>query len=88
MKKLSIIAAAASLTMLAGCNNSPREQAADNIESNAEAVADNLEEAAGNTSGAASDMLENEADAVRNEGDAKAKDMRTHDADTNLSNGM
>ena len=88
MKNLSVIVAAASLTMLSGCNNTPREQAADNIEANAEAVADNLEEAADNSSGAASDMLENQADAVRNEGDAKAKDMRTHDPDTNLSNGM
>lgn len=88
MKKLWIGAGAGLLT-LAACNNSPREQAADNIEANADSVADNLEDAASNAGNAAeSQSLENQAAEVRNVGDMQAKDMRTHDPDTNLSNGM
>lgn len=89
MKKMSGIAIAAGLMSLAACNSSPREQAADNIEANAEAVADNLEEAADNAStDAAEDNLESAADNVRAAGDNQAEDMRTHDADTNLKNGI
>ncbi|MET3713437.1 hypothetical protein ABIC65_004169 [Sphingomonas trueperi] len=89
MKKMLVLGAAAGLIALSACNNTPREQAADNIEANAEARADNIEAMASNaTTDAAQDNLENKADAVRAEGDAKAKDMRTHDADTNLHNGM
>ena len=89
MKKVFILALAGGLVSLSACNNTPREQAADNIEANAEAVADNLEDAADNAgTTAGSDALENKADAVRATGDNQAKDMRTHDADTNLSNGM
>lgn len=89
MKKMLVLGAAAGLFALSACNNTPREQAADNIEANAEARADNIESMAGNaTTDAAQDNLQNQADAVRAEGDAKAKDMRTHDADTNLHNGM
>lgn len=89
MKKLFVLGLTAGLVSLAACNNTPREQAADNIEANADAVADNLEDAAdnaGTTAGAAG--LENQADAVRATGDNQAKDMRTNDPDTNLSNGM
>lgn len=89
MKKTFVFGAVVGLAALSACNNSPREQAADNIEANAESVADNLEEAADNAATpAAADALENQADAVRNVGDAKAEDMRTHDADTNLANGL
>lgn len=89
MKKMLVLGAAAGLFALSACNNTPREQAADNIEANAEARADNIEAMAGNaTTDAMQDNLQNQADAVRAEGDAKAKDMRTHDADTNLHNGM
>ena len=35
MKKLMTIALAAGLASLAACNNTPKEQAADNIEANA-----------------------------------------------------
>ena len=83
MKKLFLLGAVAGLASLAACNSSPREQAADNIEENAEAVADNLEDAA-DGNGAA----ENQADAVRATGQNQAEDMRTNDADTNLSNGL
>lgn len=89
MKKTLVIAMAAGLASLTACNNTPREQAADNIEANSEATADNLEDMADDVSnGATADALENQADAVRDNGQAKAEDMRTNDADTNLSNGM
>jgi len=89
MKKMFVFTAAASLAALAACNNTPQEQAADNIEANSEAVADNLEDAADNVSTeAASDGLENKADAVRATGQNQADDMRTNDPDTNLSNGI
>ncbi|RDE05766.1 hypothetical protein [Sphingomonas aracearum] len=89
MKKLFVLAAAAGLASLAACNSSPREQTADNIEANADAVADNIEEAADNASTSATEAsLDNQADAVRATGQNQAEDMRTHDPDTNLSNGM
>ncbi|WP_241213523.1 hypothetical protein [Sphingomonas sp. ABOLE] len=89
MKKILVLGAAAGLIALSACNNTPREQAADNIEANAEARADNIDAMASNaTTDAAEDNLQNQADAVRAQGDAKAEDMRTHDADTNLHNGM
>ena len=89
MKKMFVLAIATGLVSLSACNSSPREQAADNIEANADAVADNLEDAADNaTTSAAENGLENKADAVRATGDNQAKDMRTNDPDTNLSNGM
>ena len=66
MKKIFALGVAAGLMSLAACNSSPREQAADNIEANAEAMADNLEDAADNaTTEAGEDNLENAADAVR-----------------------
>jgi hypothetical protein len=89
MKKIFAAVVLAGLLPLAACNSSPREQAADNIEANSEAVADNLEDAADNTSNAAAEArLENAADAVRAIGQNQADDMRTNDADTNLSNGI
>ncbi|SFP84026.1 hypothetical protein [Sphingomonas rubra] len=89
MKKMFALGLAAGLASLAACNNTPQEQAADNIEANSEAVADNLEEMADNANTEArEDALENRADTVRDMGENKAEDMRTNDADTNLSNGM
>lgn len=88
MKKLSILALAG-LAALSACNNTPREQTADNIEANSEAVADNLEDAADDATTANGEaMLENKADAVRATGQNQAEDVRTNDPDTNLSNGM
>lgn len=89
MKKVFAFGVAAGLLSLAACNNTPREQAADNIEANAEAVADNLEDAADATSNDVVEAnLENAAEAVRATGENQAEDMRTHDADTNLKNGI
>lgn len=89
MKKLMVPAAIAALALVSACNNTPAEQAADNIEANAEAMADNLEEMADNASTQSGEaMLENQADATRAMGDNMAEDMRTNDPDTNLANGM
>ncbi len=89
MKKMLVIGIAAGLASLTACNSSPREQSADNIEANSEAMADNLEDAADDAGNAAvSDGLENQAAGVRATGQNQADDMRTNDADTNLSNGM
>ena len=52
-------------------------------------VADNLEDMADDANSSAAEAgLENAAAAVRATGENQAEDMRTHDADTNLSNGM
>lgn len=89
MKKLTALAVAAGLVALTACNNSPREEAAENIEANAEMAADNLEEAADNaTTEGAEESLENQADATREAGDRAAEDLTTNDADTNTANGM
>lgn len=88
MRKLVVFGLAAGLMSLGACNTSPREQAADNIESNTEAVADNMEEMADNATPAMANAMENQADAVRATGQNQAEDMRTHDPDTNLANGM
>lgn len=89
IKKAFVVALAAGLVSLSACNSSPREQAADNIESNTEGVADNLEDAADNVGNDVSDArLENKADAVRAIGQNQADDMRTNDPDTNQSNGI
>ena len=89
MKKIFLLAAAASLSALSACNASPREQAAENSEANAERTAGNIEAAADNAGSSAGDAaLQNRADAVRATGENQAEDMQTHDADTNLSNGV
>jgi len=89
MKKTIVLGCLAGFAALSACNSSPREQAADNIEANAEAVADNLEDAADNAGTDAGEAaLENQADAVRATGQNQAEDFRTNDADTNLANGM
>jgi hypothetical protein len=88
MKKTVVLGTAFGLLALSACHSSPREQAADNIEANAESSADNLEDMASNANGPVADNLQNAADATRALGDNEAKDMRTNDPDTNLANGM
>lgn len=89
MKKMLVLSAVASLAVLSACNSSPREQAAENVEANAESTAENFESMADNaTTEAGESALENQADAARALGDNKAEDLRTNDADTNLSNGI
>ena len=81
MKITTTLAVAVGLAALAGCNSSPKEQAADNIEANADAVADNMVENADamsdnmqanaeNAADATEAAGQNAADAVRNGADA------------------
>jgi hypothetical protein len=64
MKKILVLGLAAGLATLSACNSTPREQAADNIEANAEGMADNLEDMADNVSSPAAEAgLENQAEA-------------------------
>ncbi len=89
MKTVVTIAAAVGLCALSACNQSPAENAAENIEANAEMQADNLEEAADNaTTEGGESALENQADATREAADNAAEDLTTNDPDTNLANGM
>ena len=89
MKIVSAVAVSFALCALAACNDSPREDAAENIEANAEMAADNLEDAADNaTTEAGEASLENQADATREAGENAAEDLTTNDADTNTANGM
>jgi hypothetical protein len=80
MKLTTSLAVAVGLASLAACNQSPQENAAENIEANAENVAENIEANAANVSenieanaeNAAANVqanAENAADAVRNSGD-------------------
>jgi hypothetical protein len=88
MKLSHTFAVAVAIGALAACNQSPREQAADNIEANAEMQADNLEEVADNASNeAVEDNLENQADATREAGEQNADATRDGaDADGNSAN--
>ncbi len=88
MKITSAFAVLVGVAALAACNQSPQEQAADNIEANAEMTADNMEEMADNaTSEAAEDALENNADATRETGEEAADANRSGmDADGNSAN--
>ena len=88
MKKISTaLAVAAGVFALSACNQSPQEQAADNIEANAENTADMIES---NTENAA-DMVEangqNAAEDVRAAGENAADEVRNGtDADGNSAN--
>ena len=88
MKKISTaLAVAFGAAALAACNQSPQEQAADNIEANAENVADVIEENTENAADAVEANGENAADAVRAEGENAADATRNGmDADGNSAN--
>jgi hypothetical protein len=88
MKIITTFAVALGLASLAACNQSPREEAADNIEANAEATADAIEANADDMPGVtASDAADNAADQVRAEGEAAADATRDGaDADGNSAN--
>jgi hypothetical protein len=86
MKLITTFAVALGIASLAACNQAPQEQAADNIEENAEATADMLEENAGE-GGLTEDNAENAAEAVREGGEANADATREGaDADGNSAN--
>ncbi len=87
MKITTTLAIALGVTALTACNNSAKEQVADNIEANAENTADMIEE----NGDAMSDNMEanaqNTADAVREAGEKNADMMRNGaDADGNSAN--
>lgn len=88
MKKISTaFAVALGAAALAACNQSPQEQAADNIEANAENVADVIEENTENAADVVEANGENAADAVRAEGENTADAVREGtDADGNSAN--
>lgn len=89
MIKALVIAVGIAGLSACGGNNSAEENAAENIQANAENVADDLEQQADDaTSENAEDALENQADATRDAADNKAEDLTTNDPDTNLANGM
>lgn len=86
MKIITTFAVAVGIASLAACSQSPQEQAADNIEENAEVTADALEENAGD-GGLTEDAAENAAEAVREGGEANADATRDGaDADGNSAN--
>jgi len=89
MKKISTaIAIALGVVSLSACKQSPQEQAADNIEANAENTADAIEANADNVPGVTlNDTADNAADAVRAEGENAADAVRNGaDADGNSTN--
>jgi type VI protein secretion system component VasK len=87
MKAITVLAVALGLGSLAACNNNPNEQAADNIEANAENVADTMEANVDNAADMMQANTENAADAVRAEGENKADAVREGaDADGNSAN--
>lgn len=88
MKTTTVLAIALGVGALSACNNTPSEQAADNIEANAEATADAIEANADDVPGMTmNDAADNAADATRAEGEAAADAVRNGaDADGNSAN--
>ena len=88
MKKISAaFAVAVGVLALSACNQSPQEQAADNIEANAENTADIIESNTENVSEAVEENGQNAADTVRAEGENAADAVRDGaDADGNSAN--
>ena len=88
MKTITVLAVALGLGSLAACNQSPQEEAADNIEANAEATADAIEANADDVPGVTTDAnADAAADAVREAGEENADAVREGaDADGNSAN--
>ena len=63
MKTTTVLAIALGIGALAACKQSPKEQAADNVEANYENVADNMEAGVENSTDAMQENVENAADA-------------------------
>ena len=88
MKIITTVAVALGLASLAACNQTPTEEAADNIEANAEATADAIEANADDVPGVTTnDAADQAAEQVRAEGEAAADATREGaDADGNSAN--
>jgi hypothetical protein len=76
MKNTTVLAIALGVGALAACNQSPKEQTADNIEANAENVADTIEANADNATDVMEANAQNAADEVRADGENKADAVR------------
>jgi hypothetical protein len=76
MKLMPIMAAALAMTALAGCNKTPSDAAADNVQASAENQADAIEANADMASDNMQAAASNEADAVRAAGDNTADAIR------------
>jgi len=87
MRISHIVGLAAGSIALAACNQSPREETAENVEANAEAMAENLEDAADAAPNEGVEAnLENQADVVRDLGEESADAVRNGaGADTNIA---
>ena len=87
MKVTTIFAIALGAAALTACNNTPAEEAADNIEANAEATADTIEANADDAADAMEANADAAADQVRAEGENAADATRDGmDADGNSAN--
>jgi uncharacterized lipoprotein len=83
MNKITILSAALVFGGLAACQESPREERAENIQENADNAADAFEEAADNTTNpVAENALRNQAEGIRAGGENIADDMRDTGAAT------
>lgn len=78
MKIGTTLAIAVGLAALTACNKSPQENAADNIEANADNVADNITANAENVADNIQANAENRADAIRDSGDNAASNATTN----------
>ena len=76
MKITTTLAVAVGLAALAGCNQKPKEQVADNIEANADMAADNMVENADVMADNMQANAENAADATKAAGDNAADAVR------------
>jgi hypothetical protein len=83
MKITTTLAVAIGLAALAGCNQSPKEQAADNIETNADMMADNMVANADNVADTMQANVENAADATQAAGENAADAVRNGEAPAN-----
>jgi regulator of protease activity HflC (stomatin/prohibitin superfamily) len=85
MKIITTLVVATGLATLAACNQSPKENVADNIEANAENSADMIEANGANVADNIEANAQNTADAVRAAGDNTADAVR-NSADNSTSN--
>ena len=81
MKKIVPLSVALGLGALAACQESPREEQAENIEANADNAAEAFEAAADNMSNeVVEEALENQAEGLREGGENIAAEVRNSEA--------
>jgi hypothetical protein len=84
MKKISFALVGAAALALAACGGQGDDAAADNAADNLEAQAENLDDAADNATGAEAANLEAQSDALEDQADATEEAI--DEADVNASN--